>query len=180
MGWLDDHRFGYPFGEEEPTPGALVVAAVPVSMVGSYLTLCHQDFLSPMAWTCSFRHSSIKIVIEPIAWLFEAIRYHTDLTEIQVAPNDERTVRQCNMALAVKDRFGPNPPIYVHASGLFHEDGEVAQRLGVKAAVLSMNAQTPYWFVDISFLKLRALEQGQPVTTYLTNFTDGWANPLVS
>ncbi|KAL6653200.1 hypothetical protein ACP70R_012125 [Stipagrostis hirtigluma subsp. patula] len=77
-----------------------------------------------------------------------------------------------------KDSYGTKTPISVHASSPFHEDFQVAKKLGIKAAVLAINAQTPVRYVDFSYLKLRALEQGHLVTTYLTNFTNYWANPM--
>ncbi|KAL6624497.1 hypothetical protein ACP70R_031818 [Stipagrostis hirtigluma subsp. patula] len=56
--------------------------------------------------------------------------------------------------------------------------GEVAPKLAIKAAVLAINNQTSFLFADFDYLKLRALELGQPVTTYLTKFIHHWANPM--
>ncbi|KAL6893502.1 hypothetical protein ACP4OV_007600 [Aristida adscensionis] len=64
----------------------------------------------------------------------------------------------------------PRPSTVRTTWGFSYNVGE-AQKLGIKEAVLAMNAQTLYWFVDFSYLKLHAMEAGEEVMTYLRNFT---------
>jgi hypothetical protein len=119
-------------------------------------------------------------VIDAFDWFIAATQHDAEFREFQLVVNDERTMRHCNLTVDVKDRYGLNSPISVHAVGPFHEDVEEAKKLGIKAAVLAINAETPYRFVDFSYLKLQALEEGQQVTTYLLHVTRFLATPMVS
>ncbi|KAL6658240.1 hypothetical protein ACP70R_003826 [Stipagrostis hirtigluma subsp. patula] len=108
--------------------------------------------------------------IDPMDWFFAATKFDAELTQIDMSTDDEG-MKRCSFTVDVKDRYRHFPLVSVHAIGPPHADLEGAKKLGMKAVVTAMNAETQYWIVDFSYLKLRALEMGQQVTDYLRSFT---------
>ncbi|KAL6878256.1 hypothetical protein ACP4OV_012426 [Aristida adscensionis] len=110
-------------------------------------------------------------VLAGIDWFYTAFKHDAVIREVKMEWNAEWTLSRCHLTVDVLDRYGLNAPTSVYAVGDFHQNVGEAQKLGIKEAVLVMNTQTPYWFVDFSYLKLHAMEAGEEVTTYLRNFT---------
>ncbi|KAL6650228.1 hypothetical protein ACP70R_009153 [Stipagrostis hirtigluma subsp. patula] len=82
---------------------------------------------------------------------------------------DDEGMKRCSFTVDVKDCYRHFSP----AIGPAHADLEVAKKLGMRAV------ETQYWFVDFSYLKLRALEEAEQVTDYLRSFTHRTKCPLV-
>ncbi|KAL6839177.1 hypothetical protein ACP4OV_031068 [Aristida adscensionis] len=111
---------------------------------------------------------------------YTAIKHHAVIREVRMEWNAERTLSRCHLTVDMLDRYRLNVPTSVYAVEDFHQNVGEAQKLGIKEAVLAMNTQTPYWFVDFSYLKLHAMEVGEEVMTYLHNFTRHYACPMDS
>ncbi|KAL6909950.1 hypothetical protein ACP4OV_001208 [Aristida adscensionis] len=119
-------------------------------------------------------------VLAGFDWFYTAIKHDAVIREVRMEWNAERTLSRCHLTVDVLDRYGLNAPTTVYAVGDFHHNVGEVQKLGIKEVVLAMNAQTPYWFVDFSYVKLHAMEAGKEVTTYLGNFTRHYACPMDS